>query len=807
MSNHDTNDQLGNSQRLSLLPLRRGVLLPGTTMPIPVGRARSVAALAALSTGDVIAVGVQLDPNIDLPGLSDLHRIATKARIVKISRRDDGRLVVVLEGLARLRLEKLETLEPTMRVRAVELAEGEASLDARALASELSAYTRALAKKKGGALSEGLPASIKPGRLADLLAASLDLSQSQQAQVLVTTDQLRRLEMVSERLREARDLGSLRDKMRGKLRRRLDKQQREAFIREQIRTLQGELDGEDAEGAGNDRREDLKARLEAADLPEEVRVVAKRELERLATLPEGHPESSVARSYLETIADLPWKRRAEVSENLDQIEAKLEADHHGLEDVKRRILEHMAVLKLGGGRKGTVLCLAGPPGVGKTSLGRSIADATGRPFVRIALGGVRDEAELRGHRRTYVGAIPGRILGAMRKSGVKNPVILLDEVDKLSRSFNGGAPEAALLEILDPEQNSTFTDHYLELEFDLSEVTFICTANDLSNMSAPLRDRLEIIHISGYTRQEKLEIARKHLFANKLEENALSADALKIDDEVLGAVVDGYTREAGVRQLGRELSKLARAVALQVARRSEDAPKGPVDVDDGFLRKVLGRERFFDSVAERTAVPGVATGLAWTPVGGDILFIETSRFPGKGRLVMTGKLGEVMQESARAALTYLRSHAKELDIDASVLEQDDLHIHVPAGGVPKDGPSAGVAMLSALVSNLTGRRVRADTGMTGEVTLRGRVLPVGGIRAKVLAAHRAGLSRVILPKRNAADLDDIPDSVRDELEFILVEDMQVALEAALESDLRPDGLGINEHDQHGGLSEGSNAAA
>jgi ATP-dependent Lon protease len=780
-------------------------------MPIPVGRARSVAALAALSPGDEIAVGVQIDPTVDRPGLSDLHRIATRARIVKISRRDDGRLVVVLEGLSRMRLEQLETVEPTMRVSVFDLNEGPPSLATRALAEELGEYTKELAKQKGGALSEDFPSGIKPGRLADLLAASLELSQAQQAEVLVTTDQGRRLELVSERLREARDLGSLRDKMRGKLRRRLDKQQREAFLREQIRTLQAELDGEGSESKEGDRREELKRKLEAADLPQEAQKVVNRELERLATLPEGHPEAGVARSYLETIADLPWSAHAEVSENLDQIEAKLEEDHHALDDVKRRILEHMAVLKLGGGRKGTVLCLAGPPGVGKTSLGRSIADATGRPFVRIALGGVRDEAELRGHRRTYVGAIPGRIVGAMRKAGVKNPVILLDEVDKLSRSFNGGAPEAALLEILDPEQNSTFTDHYLELEFDLSEVTFICTANDLSNMSAPLRDRLEIIRVAGYTRQEKLHIARKHLLARKLEENALEEGDLTIDDENLALVIDGYTREAGVRQLGRELSKLARAAALRVARADAEGENAAIEVDEAFLRKVLGRARFFEEVAERTAVPGVATGLAWTPVGGDILFIESSRMPGKGRLEMTGKLGEVMQESARAALTYLRSHADELEIDASFLEHDDLHIHVPAGGVPKDGPSAGVAMFSALVSNLTGRRVRADTGMTGEVTLRGRVLPVGGIRAKVLAAHRAGLSRVILPKRNEADLDDLPDSVRDELEFILVDDMRQALVAALEVEGEPEGVpmpvsGAGKGDSDG-LGHGSGAAA
>jgi ATP-dependent Lon protease len=445
----------------------------------------------------------------------------------------------------------------------------------------------------------------------------------------------------------------------------------------------------------------------------------------------------------------------------------------------------MAVLKLSGGSKGTILCLAGPPGVGKTSLGRSIAEATGRPFLRIALGGVRDEAEIRGHRRTYVGAIPGRIINAMRKAGVKNPVMLLDEVDKLSQGW-GGSPEAALLELLDPEQNHTFTDHYLELPFDMSEVMFVVTANDLSKMSPPLRDRLEIVEINGYTPEEKLQIARGHLLPRKLEENALGPDALVIDDIAIRQIVTDYTREAGVRQLGRELGKLARHVALQVARRKADEKAEPVRVKVGDLDEYLGKARFFNEVAERTAVPGVATGLAWTPVGGDILFIETSQMRGKGSLQITGQLGDVMKESARAALTYVRSNAEKLGVDPDFLDARDIHIHVPAGAVPKDGPSAGVTIFTALTSLLTGRRVRSDTAMTGECTLRGRVLPVGGIKAKVLAAHRAGITRVILPHRNARDIDEVPEEVRSQLEFILAEDMSEVLEAALEDGLAPE---------------------
>jgi ATP-dependent Lon protease len=550
--------------------------------------------------------------------------------------------------------------------------------------------------------------------------------------------------------------------------------------RERMKAIQTELGEEDEAG----ELDKLEARIAEAELPEEIQEVAARELRRLTKLNPAHPEFSVARTYLETIADLPWNKRAEVSDDLDAVAAQLDADHFGLDDVKQRILEHMAVLKLSGGSKGTILCLAGPPGVGKTSLGRSIAEATGRPFIRIALGGVRDEAEIRGHRRTYVGAIPGRIISSMRKAKVKNPVMLLDEVDKLSQGW-GGSPEAALLELLDPEQNHTFTDHYLELPFDMSEVMFVVTANDLSKMSAPLRDRLEIVEINGYTPEEKLQIARGHLLPRKLEENALGPDAVQIEEVAIRQIVIDYTREAGVRQLGRELGKLARHVALQVARRKPDEKTEPVRVKPSDLDEYLGKARFFNEVAERTAVPGVATGLAWTPVGGDILFIETSQMRGKGSLQITGQLGDIMKESARAALTYVRSNAEMLGVDPDFLDSRDVHIHVPAGAVPKDGPSAGVTIFTALTSLLTGRRVRNDTAMTGECTLRGRVLPVGGIKAKVLAAHRAGITRVILPHRNARDIDEVPEEVRSQLEFILAEDMSEVLDAALEDGLSP----------------------
>ena len=780
--------QPDGAERLVLLPLRRGVLLPGAVLPVPVGRPRSLAAFDSLKAGDEVAVAVQLDAEVSDPMLQDLHRVATRARIHRIQRREDGRLSVVLEGLHRVRLEGIDAVEPTLKARVRRLADFGETAETRARFEALVEHGRELVGDKGGALEEALRTSESVGASVDKIAAVLDLSHSQEVELLVTTDVDARVRLVTERVREARDYGELRNKMRGEVRRRLEKQQKEVFLREQIRALQSELGKEEGEEEEKDK---LETRLRELALPEEARVAVDRELKRLASLPESHPEANVARTYLELIADLPWNARVEVHDDLDGIEAQLDADHHGLADVKQRILEHMAVLKLGGNRKGTVLCLAGPPGVGKTSLGQSIADATGRPFIRIALGGVRDEAELRGHRRTYVGALPGRLLSALRKAKVRNPVILLDEVDKLSTSYNGGAPESALLEILDPEQNHTFTDHYLDLEFDLSEVTFIATANDLSRMSAPLRDRLEIIELSGYTRDEKRQIARKHLVSRALGDAAVPGDALEIEDAQLGELIDGYTREAGVRQLTRELGKVARAVALEIARRTksdedETTKTVPVKADADFIRRVLGRPRFRDEVAERTAVPGVATGLAWTPVGGDILFVEASRMPGKGQLQITGQLGDVMKESARAALSYVRAHAESLGIDGSFLEREDVHLHVPAGAVPKDGPSAGVTMYSALTSSLTGRRVRSDTAMTGEVTLRGRVLPVGGIKAKVLAAHRAGIRRIVLPKRNEVDIDDVPEAVREQVEFIPVEDMHEVLEAVLESEVTPE---------------------
>jgi ATP-dependent Lon protease len=758
-----------------LLPLRAGVLFPGTLISLPVGRPRSVALLATLEPGAIIGVATQKRPEELDPGADDLHAFGTLARVKQIVRTSEGEFRVALEGIARFELQGIVTNDPFWLARGATV---EDRVEDRERAMQLALALREKVGEIAGGGGGLNPAGFReddPGLVADQVAAALGLSSEKEMAVLRTLDVVARLELVTELLVEAKAVSEVKKKIDSDVRREMGKGQREAVLREQLRAIQKEL-GDDKDAGELDA---LKRRLDEAGLTEEARAAADRELHRLEGMPQQAAEYHVIRTYLEWIADLPWTRRAEAKDDLDEVGKKLDLDHFGLGDVKKRILEHMAVLKLSGNRRGTILCLAGPPGVGKTSLGQSIADATGRPFVRMSLGGVRDEAEIRGHRRTYVGALPGRVIHALKRAKVKNPVLLLDEIDKLGVGWSG-SPEAALLEVLDPEQNKSFVDHYMELQFDLSEVVFIATANTLETLSPPLRDRLEIIEISGYTQDEKVNIARSHLVPKQLKEHAIQPESLTISDDALRAIVRDYTREAGVRQLERQITKLCRAVALEVAR-TKDHKVPRLDVGEGDLGKYLGKVRFHSEVAERTSVPGVATGLAWTPVGGDILFIETSRMPGKGRLEITGQLGDVMKESTRAALTYVRSNAAALGVDPQFLETQDLHVHVPAGGVPKDGPSAGVTIFTALTSLLTGRRVRPDTAMTGEVTLRGRVLPVGGIKAKVLAAHRAGLTRVVLPRRNATDLDEVPEEARSALEFILADDMSEVIAAALES--------------------------
>jgi ATP-dependent Lon protease len=752
-----------------LLPLRNGVLFPGTVVTLPIGRERSIALARDLKKGDLVGVATQKDPNVADPQEADLHPIGTFVRVADLARLPSGDFRIALEAEARFELRAITRRDPYF------LAEGTPAVETGNDTEEARVFARTVAEQVRGAAGQSQLGDLEddPGLFADRVAAGLGLSTDKELRVLDALDVVERLRLVAGFLVEAKAFSEVKRKIDADVRREIGKDQREAILREQLRAIQKEL-GEDRQG---DELGALRDRLDKAGLSTEARDVADRELKRLEALSPQQAEYNVVRTYLEWIADLPWSARAEAKDDLDRVAKKLDEDHYGLDDVKKRIVEHMAVLKLKGSTRGSILCLAGPPGVGKTSLGQSIADATGRPFVRIALGGVRDEAEIRGHRRTYVGALPGRLLNGLKKAKVRNPVLLLDEIDKLGVGWSG-SPEAALLEVLDPEQNKAFTDHYLELPFDLSEVLFLCTANDLSTLSPPLRDRLEVIEVSGYTPDEKAQIARRHLIPKQLEEHAIHAGTLTITDEALVAIVRDYTREAGVRQLEREIKKLCRALAVEVARSTDSKPR--LHVTEEELVKYLGKAKFHAEVAERTQAPGVATGLAWTPVGGDILFIETSRMRGKGRVEITGQLGDVMKESARAALSYVKSHADELGVDVSGLEDEDLHIHVPAGGVPKDGPSAGVTMFTALTSLLSGRKVRSDTAMTGECTLRGRVLPVGGIKSKVLAAHRAGITRVILPHKNERDLDEVPKEARDAISFYFADDMSEVIAAALE---------------------------
>lgn len=748
-----------------VLPLRTGALFPHTVVPFAVGRPRSLALVRTLGPGDVIVTFSQRDPKTIDPTDADLYEIGTLARVKTVERKEGGEYMLVLEGLQRARRSALHARQEVITADVEVLTEREGETTG-AQVQELREAVENVEGARGELLSK-IDGPIAAA-YADRIAAALGLNAEDAIDVLGEPDVAKRIAWLLAKVTSLRSHAEVRAKIDRDVRKEFGKHQREAVLREQMKAIKRELnDGDEASDA--DR---MRERIEAANLPEEAAKVAERELKRLEGA--SGPEAGVIRNYLELMADLPWNARAEAKDDIASIEAKLNQDHYGMEDVKKRMVEHMAVLKMASTARGTLLCLVGPPGVGKTSLGQSIADATGRPFVRVALGGVRDEAEIRGHRRTYVGALPGRILHALKKAKVKNPVILLDEIDKLGTGW-GGSPEAALLEVLDPEQNQTFTDHYLELPFDLSEVLFVCTANTLETLSGPLRDRLELVELSGYTPDEKVHIAQNHLIPKRTKEFGLSEKPISFQPEALLALVRSYTREAGVRQLDRQITKLLRSVTLDFARGSIQE-KAFAEAD---LRERLGRPKFEEDGAEQTLVPGVATGLAWTPVGGSILFIETSKMPGKGRVEITGQLGDVMKESARAALSYVRTHALELGLGGQNLEDIDIHIHVPAGATPKDGPSAGVTIFTALVSLLTGRPLIANTAMTGECTLRGRVLPVGGIKSKVLAAHRAGIKRVILPKKCEADMDEVPASVKAELEVHFVTDMREVLQHAL----------------------------
>jgi ATP-dependent Lon protease len=633
----------------------------------------------------------------------------------------------------------------------------------------------------------------EPGQLADLVAANLDAPVDEKASLLETIDPKDRIRKVLRLLTRQLEILKMRERINSQIKEEMGKNQREYVLRQQLKAIKEELGEEDGDQGDLDA---LEERITKAELPGEADKVARKQLKRLRSMQVGSAEYTVVRTYIDWILDIPWKQ--ETTDNLDigEVRKVLDEDHSGLEKVKKRIVEYLAVRKLKKDKKGPILCLIGPPGVGKTSLGRSVARALGRKFVRISLGGVHDEAAIRGHRRTYVGALPGQIIQGMKKGATINPVFMLDEIDKIGHDFRGD-PAAALLEVLDPEQNDTFSDHYLEIPYDLSKVMFIATANVGDTIPPPLRDRMEIIEIPGYTRKEKLDIAKHHLLPKQLTEHGIDEQKLAFGDGAIESIIDHYTREAGVRSLERQIASAIRGIAVKVA----EGEPGPWSFsEEDHLRPFLGPPRFTSEVAERTEEPGVATGLAWTAVGGEILFIEATRMHGTGKLQLTGQLGDVMKESAQAALSYVRTRAKQIHIAEDFLEKSDVHIHIPAGAMPKDGPSAGVTMMTSLVSLLTGIRIRHDVAMTGEITLRGRVLPVGGIKEKVLAAHRAGIKRVILPERNMADLEEVPQEIRDTLEFVPVTKMDEVLANALED---PDKLELELSDDKDATKRGS----
>jgi len=769
---------------LAVLPIRNAVLFPGAVAPFDVGREKSVALVEDVHNleGPVIAIFAQKDPSTDDPGEGDLYPVGCAARVLKALKHSSGNYSLILQGLARIRLGEVTQEDPYLRAKVtrVPLAQSE-DVEAEALAMSLRDVAKQVIQlmpelpREAPSLIDSIQA---PGALADLVAANLDAPVDEKAQLIETIDVKERIRKVLRLLTRQLEILKMRERINSQIKEEMGKNQREYVLRQQLKAIKEEL-GEDDGDQGD--LDGLEERIAKANLPTEADSVARKQLKRLRSMQVGSAEYTVVRTYLDWILDVPWSESTEDNLDILAVRQVLDEDHYGLDKVKKRIVEYLAVRKLKKDKKGPILCLLGPPGVGKTSLGRSIARALGRKFVRVSLGGVHDEAAIRGHRRTYVGALPGQIIQGMKKSGTINPVFMMDEVDKIGHDFRGD-PSAALLEVLDPEQNNTFADHYLEIPYDLSSVMFVATANVADPIPPPLRDRMEILEIPGYTRREKLAIARQHLIPKQLEEHGLRSEQLSITDEAVEELIEHYTREAGVRSLERTIASVIRGVAVKVAE--GDASARTIKTEDD-LREFLGPIKFTSEVAERTEETGVSTGLAWTSVGGEILFIEATKMFGTGKLQLTGQLGDVMKESAHAALSYVRTNAEKYGISRDFLEKSDIHIHIPAGAMPKDGPSAGITMLTALVSLLTGIRVRHDVAMTGEISLRGRVLPIGGLKEKTLAAHRAGIKRVIVPERNKADLDEVPKEVRDELEFVFVRQLDEVLEAALESVPQP----------------------
>ncbi len=764
---------------MGVLPLRNSVLFPHAIIPLAVGRAKSIKLIEEMVAADKpIAILTQHKADVDDPTGDELYQIGTAAKIMRVIRLGPDNFSVIVQGLTRIRINRWIQLDP-YHVAEVDMVREEQSdhdveLDAlfynlRSAAKEVIRLMPEI-PKEAAAMLENISL---PGQLADLVASSLEIPTQDKQQILENIDIKERLKNVLTLISRQLELLKVSDKIHSQVKEEIDKNQREYYLRQQLKAIKEEL----GEGEGeNGDLDELARKLEEAQMSEEVEKVARKQLDRLKIMQPSSSEYMVTRTYLETLLELPWDKGTEDILDITHARKVLETDHYDLEKVKKRIIEYLAVRKLKDDMKGPILCLVGPPGVGKTSLGKSVARAMGRKFIRMSLGGIHDEAEIRGHRRTYVGSLPGRIIQGIKKVGTNNPVFMLDEIDKVGKDFRGD-PSAALLEVLDPEQNYQFSDHYLEVPFDLSKVMFIATANLMDPIPPALKDRMEVIDLPGYTRQEKLHIAKSFLVPKQKEEHGLTEEQFAINDEALFSIIDSYTREAGVRNLERTIATVCRGVAVEVA----EGNVGPHQIKSESLDKYLGPEKYQPEAAERTEVPGVSTGLAWTATGGELLFVEATRMSGKGNLVLTGQLGEVMKESAQAALSYVRTHAERYGIPVDFLKEHDIHVHVPAGAIPKDGPSAGVAIFTALASLLTSTRVRGDVAMTGEITLRGHVLPVGGIKEKVLAAHRAGLRKVCLPERNKKDLLEVPDEVQQDLEFAFINKIDDLLEHVLES--------------------------
>ena len=759
-----------------ILPVRQAVLFPGMVLPLAIGRPSSIAAAQeAVRSERMLGILLQTDPAAEDPSPDQLHRVGTCAQVLRYVTATDGTHHVICRGVRRFRALEFLPGFPFQVARVEEIGVNEVmttEIEVRvALLKERAREAIQLLPNIPGEVAAAIDNLTSGSELADFIAGLIDAQPAEKQEILETIDVKERLDKVLTMLAQRIQVLRLSKEISEQTQKSLSSQQREHLLREQLRQIQKEL------GEGDEKSveiAELRAAIEKAGMPKEAEEQARKELKRLERMPEAAAEYAMIRAYLEWLIELPWSKLTQ--DNIDIPEARriLDEDHYGLPKVKRRILEYLAVRKLNPDGKSPILCFVGPPGVGKTSLGQSIARATGRKFVRLSLGGVHDEAEIRGHRRTYIGALPGNIIQSIRKAGARNPVMMLDEVDKLGVGFHGD-PSSALLEVLDPEQNSTFRDNYLAVPFDLSKVMFIATANILDTVPGPVRDRMEVIEIPGYTEEEKLEIAKRYLLKRQLAASGLTSEQCEITEDAIRVIIRDYTREAGVRNLERLIGAACRHAAMRIAEGAAER----VRIDAAALPAILGPRRFENEVAMRTSVPGVATGLAWTPTGGDILFIEATRVSGRGKLILTGQLGEVMKESAQAALTLVKARATLLGINSALFDKSDVHIHVPAGAIPKDGPSAGVAMVVALVSLLAERTARSDTAMTGEISLRGLVLPIGGVKEKVLAAVRAGIKTVLLPARNRKDLEDVPDGARKQVKFVWLEHVDDAVAAAL----------------------------